>query len=148
MRAALELARQAEAEGEVPVGAVVVRDGEIIGRGFNAPISRQDPSAHAEMMALRDAARHVGNYRLVGCDLYVTLEPCMMCAGAIMHARIARLVFGARDPKTGACGSVMDAFAEPRLNHHTEVHGGTLAGECGLLLSNFFTLRRAQKKAT
>jgi tRNA(adenine34) deaminase len=101
MRQALELARQAAAAGEVPVGAVVVKDGEIVGRGFNAPISRSDPSAHAEMMALRDAARRLGNYRLVGCELYVTLEPCMMCAGAIMHARVARVVYGARDPRRG-----------------------------------------------
>ena len=112
MRAAIELASQAGAAGEVPVGAVVVRGGEIIGRGFNAPISRHDPTAHAEVMALRDAAQHVGNYRLVDCELYVTLEPCLMCAGAIMHARIARLVYGASDPKTGACGSVVDAFGE------------------------------------
>lgn len=148
MRAALELARQAEAAGEVPVGAVVVKDGEIIGRGYNAPISRHDPSAHAEMMALRDAAQNIGNYRLVGCELFVTLEPCLMCAGAIMHARIARLVFGASDPKTGACGSVVDAFAERRLNHHTEVTVGVLSDECGLMLSNFFALRRAQQKAS
>ena len=112
MRAALDLALQARAAGEVPVGAVVVLDGEIIGRGFNAPISRHDPSAHAEMMALRDAAQRLGNYRLVDCELFVTLEPCLMCAGAIMHARIARLVYGASDPKTGACGSVVDAFGE------------------------------------
>jgi tRNA(adenine34) deaminase len=112
MRAALDLARQAAIAGEVPVGAVVVKDGEIIGRGFNAPISRRDPSAHAEMLALRDAAQRLENYRLVDCDLYVTLEPCLMCAGAIMHARIARVVYGASDPKTGACGSVLDAFGE------------------------------------
>ena len=148
MRHALELASQAQAAGEVPVGAVVVLDGEIIGRGFNAPISRHDPSAHAEMMALRDAAHNIGNYRLVGCELFVTLEPCLMCAGAIMHARIARLVYGASDPKTGACGSVVDAFAEQRLNHHTEVTGGVLAEECGLMLSNFFAMRRAQQKAS
>lgn len=147
MHYALELANQSQACGEVPVGAIVVKDGEIVGRGFNAPISRHDPSAHAEMMALRDAAQRLGNYRLVGCDLFVTLEPCLMCAGAIMHARIARLVYGARDPKTGACGSVIDAFAERRLNHHTEVVGGVLAEECGALLSNFFAMRRAQQKA-
>jgi tRNA(adenine34) deaminase len=147
MRAALELARQAEAIGEVPVGAVVVKDGEIVGRGFNAPISRHDPSAHAEMMALRDAAQRLGNYRLVGCELYVTLEPCMMCAGAIMHARVARVVYGARDPKTGACGSVLDAFAELRLNHHAAVTGGVMAEECGAMLSSFFAMRRAQQKA-
>ncbi|OGS98495.1 MAG: tRNA-specific adenosine deaminase [Gallionellales bacterium RBG_16_56_9] len=147
MCAALELASQSQAAGEVPVGAVVVKDGAIVGRGFNAPISRHDPSAHAEMMALRDAAQRLGNYRLVGCELFVTLEPCLMCAGAIMHARIARVVYGASDPKTGACGSVVDAFAEQRLNHHTEVSGGVLAEECGLMLSNFFALRRAQQKA-
>lgn len=146
MRAALDLALQARAAGEVPVGAVVVQDGEIIGRGFNAPISRHDPSAHAEMMALRDAAQRLGNYRLVDCELFVTLEPCLMCAGAIMHARIARLVYGASDPKTGACGSVVDAFGEKRLNHHTEVNGGVLADECGAMLSDFFAMRRAQQK--
>jgi tRNA(adenine34) deaminase len=146
MRAALELARRAEAEGEVPVGAVVVRDGSIIGRGYNAPISRQDPTAHAEMMALRDAAQHLGNYRLADCELYVTLEPCLMCVGAIFHARIARVVFGAGDPKTGACGSVLDLFAEPRLNHHAQVKGGVLAQECGALLSDFFARRRAEQR--
>ncbi|MCR4304932.1 MAG: tRNA adenosine(34) deaminase TadA [Gallionella sp.] len=146
MRAALELAGQAQAAGEVPVGAVVVRDGVIIGRGFNAPISRHDPSAHAEMMALRDAAQRLGNYRLADCELFVTLEPCLMCAGAIMHARIARVVYGAGDPKTGACGSVLDAFAEPRLNHHTEVAGGLLAEECGAMLSDFFAKRRAEQR--
>ena len=148
MRHALELASQAQAAGEVPVGAVVVKDGEIIGRGFNAPISRHDPSAHAEMMALRDAAQNIGNYRLAGCELFVTLEPCLMCAGAIMHARIARLVYGANDPKTGACGSVLNVFSEPRLNHHTQVAAGVLADDCGLMLSNFFALRRAQQKVT
>jgi len=148
MRHALELASQSQAAGEVPVGAVVVKGGEIVGRGFNAPISRHDPSAHAEMMALRDAAQRLGNYRLVGCELFVTLEPCLMCAGAIMHARIARLVYGASDPKTGACGSVIDVLGEGlRLNHHAEVTGGVLAEECGAMLSNFFLLRRAQQKA-
>ncbi len=147
MRTALGLALQAKAAGEVPVGAVVVLDGEIIGRGFNAPISRHDPSAHAEMMALRDAAQRLGNYRLPGCELFVTLEPCLMCAGAIMHARIARLVYGAGDPKTGACGSVVDAFGERRLNHHTSAIGGVLAEECSTMLSDFFAMRRAQQKA-
>jgi len=146
MREALRLAGQAAQCGEVPVGAVVVLDGEIIGRGYNAPISRHDPSAHAEMMALREAAQYLENYRLVGCELFVTLEPCLMCAGAIMHARIARLVYGASDPKTGACGSVVDAFGEHRLNHHTEVSGGVLAEECGVMLSDFFAMRRAQQK--
>lgn len=148
MRHALELAHQAEAAGEVPVGAVVVRDGVIIGRGFNAPISRHDPSAHAEMMAMREAAQYTGNYRLVGCELFVTLEPCLMCAGAIMHARIARLVYGASDPKTGACGSVLNVFSEQRLNHHAELSSGILADECGSMLSNFFALRRAQQKVS
>ena len=146
MRLALELASQAQASGEVPVGAVVVKDGAIVGCGFNAPISRHDPSAHAEMLALRDAAQRLGNYRLTGCELFVTIEPCLMCAGAIMHARIARVVYGAKDAKTGACGSVVDVFAEQRLNHHTEVQGGLLAEECGAMLSNFFTLRRTQQK--
>lgn len=144
MQAALELARQGLEADEVPVGAVVVKDGEVIGRGFNAPISRHDPTAHAEIMALRDAAARLGNYRLVGCELYVTLEPCAMCSGAIIQARIARVVFGARDPKTGACGSVIDVFAEKRLNHHAEVVGGLMAEECGALLSRFFAAKRAR----
>lgn len=147
MRTALELAGQAFAMGEVPVGALVVKDGMIIGRGYNAPILRNDPSAHAEMQALREAAQHIGNYRLPECELFVTLEPCLMCAGAIMHARIARVVYGAADYKTGACGSVLNAFAESRLNHHARVTGGVLADECGLILSNFFAMRRIQKKA-
>ncbi len=142
MRLALDLARQAGAVDEVPVGAIVVRNGEVIGRGFNQPIGSHDPSAHAEIMALRDAARQAGNYRLVDCTLYVTLEPCAMCAGAIIHARIARVVFGARDPKTGACGSVVDLFGEERLNHHADVEGGVLAVECGAMLSSFFAARR------
>ncbi len=146
MRLALELARQAEQSGEVPVGAVVVKEGEIIGRGFNAPVGRHDPSAHAEMMALREAARYLGNYRLVGCELFVTLEPCVMCAGALFHARIARVVYGASDPKTGAAGSVVDLFGEQRLNHHAVVSGGVLADECGLMLSDFFAMRRAQQR--
>ncbi len=144
MREALLLARQAAALDEVPVGAVVEQDGKIIGRGFNQPIGRSDPTAHAEIMALRDAAGLLGNYRLPGCTLYVTLEPCAMCVGAIMHARIARVVYGAVDPKTGACGSVIDLFAESRLNHHTEVFGGVLAEECGGLLSGFFSARRTK----
>jgi len=139
MGEALVLARAAQARGEVPVGAIVVQDGTIIGRGGNAPIAANDPTAHAEISALRDAARVLGNYRLPGCSLYVTLEPCTMCVGAILHARIARLVFGARDPKTGACGSVIDVFGEPRLNHHATVLGGVLADECGKLLSDFFS---------
>ena len=144
MRAALEQARAAGAADEVPVGAVVVCGGEIVGRGFNQPIGRHDPTAHAEIMALRDAAARLGNYRLPGCELYVTLEPCAMCSGAIMHARIARVVFGARDPKTGVAGSVLDLFAEPRLNHHATVEGGLLADECGSMLSRFFAARRGR----
>ena len=142
MDEALVLARAAGARGEVPVGAIVVKDGVIVGRGGNAPIAANDPTAHAEIAALREAANVVGNYRLPGCELYVTLEPCMMCAGAIIHARIARLVFGASDPKTGACGSVVDLFAETRLNHHAIVTRGTRADECGRLLSEFFAARR------
>ncbi|TSA48530.1 MAG: tRNA adenosine(34) deaminase TadA [Nitrosomonadales bacterium] len=144
MQLALELAAQGAAAGEVPVGALVVKDGEIIGRGYNSPISHSDPSAHAEMQAMRAAAKTLGNYRLVGCTLYVTLEPCAMCAGAIQHARIARLVFGAADPKTGACGSVIDLMAEARLNHHCEVQGGVLAESCGRVLSKFFAARRSK----
>ena len=142
MEQALALARLAQAHGEIPVGAIVVKDGAIIGRGGNAPIAANDPTAHAEIAALRDAARTLGNYRLRECDLYVTLEPCAMCAGAILHARIRHLVFGARDPKTGACGSVVDLFAEPRLNHHTTVSSGVSAEACGRLLSDFFAARR------
>lgn len=143
MREAISQARAAECLGEVPVGAVVVREGEIVGRGFNMPIGENDPSAHAEIVALRDAARHLGNYRLPGCQLFVTLEPCAMCAGAIFHARIARVVYGARDPKGGAHGSAIDLFAVEKLNHHTDIVGGVLAEECGRLLSDFFAARRA-----
>lgn len=142
MEEALSLARQAQARGEVPVGAVVIKDNAIIGRGGNAPIAANDPTAHAEIAALREAARALGNYRLPDCDLYVTIEPCAMCAGAILHARIRRLVFGARDPKTGACGSVVDLFAERRLNHHTTVTGDVAGEACGRLLSDFFVARR------
>lgn len=144
MKLALELAREAVSVGEVPVGALVVKDGEIIGRGYNAPISCHDPTSHAEIQAMRDAAQRLGNYRLVGCTLYVTLEPCAMCCGAIQHARIARLVFGASDPKTGCCGSVMNLMEEGKLNHHCEVHGGVLAEECGRVLSDFFAARRGK----
>jgi len=142
MQIALDLAQQAAAAGEVPVGAIVVKNGEIIGRGSNAPITTHDPTAHAEIRAMRDAAQRIGNYRLVGCTLYVTLEPCAMCSGAIQHARIAKVVYGANDPKTGACGSVVNLMAEPKLNHHTEVTGGVLAQECGAVLSAFFAARR------
>ena len=141
MGLALDLAREAGAAGEVPVGALIVLDGEVVGRGCNQPIGRHDPTAHAEVMALRDAAARLGNYRLPGATLYVTLEPCAMCAGAIMQARIGRVVFGARDPKTGAAGSVIDLFAESRLNHHASVVGGVLAEPCGSLLSGFFAAR-------
>ncbi|HRC60071.1 tRNA-specific adenosine deaminase [Candidatus Propionivibrio aalborgensis] len=144
MREALSLARSAECLGEVPVGAVVVRDGVIVGRGFNSPIGESDPTAHAEIAALRDAARALENYRLPGCELFVTLEPCAMCAGAILHSRIARVVYGARDLKTGVHGSVVDLFAVERLNHHTQVVGGVLADECGRMLSAFFAGRRVK----
>ncbi len=142
MALAQAAAEEARAAGEVPVGAVLVRGDEVIARGFNHPIGGHDPSAHAEMVALRHAAQIVANYRLPGCELYVTLEPCLMCAGAIMHARIARVVFGARDPKTGACGSVVDAFANPQLNHHTTVMGGVREDECAAALKSFFAERR------
>jgi len=143
MRAAIELAEEAGRRGEVPVGAVIVGpDGRVVGRGFNQPILRHDPTAHAEVMALRNAAETLANYRMPGCTLYVTLEPCVMCAGAIMHARIGRVVFGARDPKTGVAGSVIDLFAETRLNHHADVEGGLLADTCGGILSGFFAARR------
>ena len=144
MGLALDLAREAGAAGEVPVGALIVLDGEVVGRGFNQPIGRHDPTAHAEVIALRDAATRLGNYRLPGATLYVTLEPCAMCAGAILQARIGRVVFGARDPKTGAAGSVIDLFSETRLNHHTSVSGDVLAEQCGSLLSGFFAARRGR----
>jgi len=143
MREALALAQQANAAGEVPVGAVVVKENTIIGRGYNRPITAHDPSAHAEIIAIRDAAVKLGNYRLIDCDLYVTLEPCAMCAGAIMQARLRRVIFGAADSKTGACGGVVDLFAEARLNHHASVVRGVLADECGAQLSRFFATRRA-----
>jgi tRNA(adenine34) deaminase len=144
MSLARAAAERARAAGEVPVGAIVVRGDEVIGTGFNHPIGAHDPSAHAEMVALRAAAAAMCNYRLPGCELYVTLEPCLMCAGAIMHARIARVVFGAHDPKTGACGSVVDAFAQARLNHHATVLGGVLETECATALKSFFADKRAQ----
>lgn len=144
MREALSQARAAECLGEVPVGAVVVREGVIVGRGFNSPIGESDPTAHAEIAALRDAARRLENYRLPGCELFVTLEPCAMCAGAILHARISRVIYGARDLKTGVHGSVVDLFAVERLNHHTEVVGGVLAEECSRVLSGFFAGRRVK----
>ena len=146
MRAALDLARRGGERGEVPVGAVVVKDGQIIGRGYNQPITSHDPTAHAEIVALRDAATHLQNYRLSDCTLVVTMEPCVMCAGAMLHARIARLVYGAREYKTGAHGSVMDVFAEPRLNHHCAVSGDVLTDECSALISGFFEARRQAKR--
>ncbi len=143
MKRALELAQRAEAEGEVPVGAVLVREGEVIGEGWNRPIGERDSSAHAEIMALRDAGRREGNYRLPGTTLYVTLEPCPMCAGAIVHARVSKVVFGAPDPRTGAAGSVFDLLpSDSRFNHFTAVEGGLLAGDCGELLRAFFRARR------
>jgi tRNA(adenine34) deaminase len=147
MALALDQAHNAWAVGEVPVGAVLVRMGQVLATGFNQPIANHDPTAHAEIQALRAAAALLGNYRLADCTLYVTLEPCAMCAGAIQHARIARLVYGTRDPKTGACGSVVDLFAEARLNHHTVVNGGVLAERCARLLSEFFAERRQLRRA-
>ena len=141
MREALQLALQAQQAGEVPVGAIVVREREVVGRGYNQPISSHDPTAHAEVIALRDAARRLANYRLGECELYVTLEPCAMCVGAILHARLARIVYGAGDPKTGACGSVINLLAES-LNHHTTAVGGLLADESAELLRAFFASRR------
>lgn len=149
MGLALDQARLAWERGEVPVGAVVVKDGEVIATGFNQPIGGHDPTAHAEIVALRAAAEKLGNYRLPGCELYVTLEPCIMCSGAMMHARLARVVYAALDPKTGACGSVVNLFDEQKLNHHTAVTGGVLAGEASLMLKAFFAERRAAaRKAT
>ena len=146
MAQALEQAQKAWDSEEVPVGAVLVRNGEVVAVGFNQPIGSHDPTAHAEIMALRAAAQVLGNYRLPGCDLYVTLEPCAMCAGAMMHARLSRVIFGAPDPKTGACGSIIDLFAQENLNHHTEVVGGVLAQQCGALLKNFFAQRRQMQQ--
>lgn len=147
MRVALEQARAAAAAGEVPVGAVLVRNGQMLAGGRNAPIAGRDPTAHAEIVALRAAAASLGNYRLEGCTLYVTLEPCAMCSGAMLHARLARVVYGAPDPRTGAAGSVLDLFAEPRINHQTRVQGGVLAQECGALLQDFFRQRRGAQLA-
>jgi tRNA(adenine34) deaminase len=142
MQHALDQARLAAIAGEVPVGAVLVRDGKIISRGFNQPIANSDPSAHAEMMALRAAAQIESNYRLPGSTLYVTLEPCIMCAGAMLHARVERVVFGAADPKTGAAGSVLNVFSEKQINHQTLVEGGIMGDECGQILRDFFKGRR------
>ena len=142
MQQALSQAKLAAAAGEVPVGAVLVRDGQVISTGFNRPITNSDPSAHAEMMALRAAAQSESNYRLPGTTLYVTLEPCTMCAGAMLHARVGRVVFGASDPKTGAAGSVLNIFSEKQINHQTQVEGGIMGEECGQLLRDFFKERR------
>lgn len=142
MRSALEQASKAQILGEVPVGAVVVLDEMIIGRGYNCPITKKDPTAHAEVMALRDSAHYLNNYRLLDCTLYVTLEPCAMCIGALFHARIKRLVYAAADPKTGVCGSVINLPAETRLNHHMQVVSGILAQEASMLLKHFFAQRR------
>ena len=145
MEQALACAREAEAAGEVPVGAVIIdAAGAVIARAANAPIARNDATAHAEMLALRAAGRALGNYRLPGCVLYVTLEPCAMCVGALVHARFARIVYGAPDPKTGACGSVFDLAANSKMNHRIEVTGGVLAEECGALLKRFFAARRGR----
>ncbi|HTD03420.1 tRNA adenosine(34) deaminase TadA [Undibacterium sp.] len=144
MQLAYVQAQYARALGEVPVGAVVVKDGEVIAAGYNHPIAKHDPTAHAEIMALRAAAEVLGNYRLPGCELYVTLEPCVMCSGAMMHARLSRVIYGASDPKTGACGSVLNLFEQEKLNHHTSVVGGVMAEECGNLLKDFFSSRRQE----
>ena len=148
MQLALAQAGLAADAGEVPVGAVVLRHGVVIATGHNAPIGGHDPSAHAEMQALRAAAKVLGNYRLPDCELFVTLEPCAMCAGAMLHARLKRVVFGAPDPKTGAAGSVIDLFAQAQLNHQTQVQGGILTQECATVLQAFFKLRRARKTMT
>jgi tRNA(adenine34) deaminase len=148
MQLALQEAQRAWRLGEVPVGAVVVKDGVVIATGCNQPIGQHDPTAHAEIVALRAAADKLGNYRLPGCELYVTLEPCVMCSGAMMHARLARVVYGALDPKTGACGSVLDVFAQDKLNHHTEVTGGVLADEASAMLKAFFAERRNAARGT
>ena len=142
MQQALSQAKLAAVAGEVPVGAVLVRDGQVISTGFNRPITNSDPSAHAEMMALRAAAQSESNYRLPGTTLYVTLEPCTMCAGAMLHARVGRVVFGAPDPKTGAAGSVLNVFSEKQINHQTQVQGGIMGEECGQVLRDFFKERR------
>jgi tRNA(adenine34) deaminase len=147
MRIALAQAQLAWNAGEIPVGAIVVKDGKIIATGYNQPILGNDPTAHAEIMALRAAAKILGNYRLPGCELYVTLEPCVMCSGAMMHARLSRIVFGAHDFKTGACGSVLNLFEQEKLNHHATVVTGVLADECAQILKDFFAQRRAAQKS-
>ncbi len=146
MQAAVDEARVAACAGEVPVGAVVLLHGTVVGRGHNRVIRDSDPTAHAEIVALRTAAAALGNYRLTGCELFVTLEPCAMCAGAILHARLARLVYAAADPKAGACGSVLDVIHHPLLNHRVQVDAGLLAGECGTMLQTFFRERRNERR--
>jgi tRNA(adenine34) deaminase len=146
MRLALDQAQNAWLVGEVPVGAVILREGRVIATGYNRPITTHDPTAHAEIVALRHAAQLLENYRLPECELYVTLEPCAMCAMALMHARLRRVVFGAADPKTGAAGSVLNLFERPELNHHTALVGGVMAGGCGQLLRDFFAERRARQR--
>jgi tRNA(adenine34) deaminase len=142
MRMAIEQAQLAAQSGEVPVGAVLVRDGQVVSKAFNKPIANHDPSAHAEMLALREAALAEENYRIPGTTLYVTLEPCAMCSGAMLHARVGRVVYGAPDPKTGAAGSVLDLFSSKQINHQTSVEGGIMGEECGQLLRDFFKGRR------
>lgn len=142
MRHAIELAKRGQNDGEVPVGAVIVKDNQVVGEGWNQPIGLHDPSAHAEMVALREAGKNMSNYRLLDTTLYVTLEPCVMCAGAIIHARVSRVVYGASDPKAGAAGSIIDIFANNKINHHVSVEGGLLAAECGALLTGFFKAKR------
>jgi tRNA(adenine34) deaminase len=144
MELALEQARLAATAGEVPVGALVIKDGEIVGRGHNRNLLDNDPTAHAEIVALRQAAARLGNHRLVGCVMVATIEPCSMCAGALIHARIARLVYGASDPKAGAAGSTVQVINHPRLNHHMEVTAGVLAGRCSEILQEFFRRKREQ----
>ena len=142
MQRAIELAKVAESCGEVPVGAILVKDDQIIGEGYNSPISEKDPTAHAEIRALRDAAQRIGNYRLLNTSLYVTLEPCLMCVGAIVHARVSEVIYGAAEPKTGAAGSAFDVLTSPVHNHRVELRGGVLADDCAQLLTNFFQQRR------
>lgn len=146
MQLAINLAKQAAQNGEVPVGAIVVKDNMVIGQGCNQPINTHDPTAHAEIIAICNAAKHLNNYRLVDCTLYVTLEPCAMCMGAILHSRIANVIFGASDPKTGACGSVINLANEKKLNHHTQIKQGVCGESCATLLSDFFRQRRSEKK--